>query len=210
MGWEPFIDNTTTGVRFELLENKLSLSDHFSSTLSIETLTWYHISVTYDSNTKKIRHYFNGLKVGEVKASLPNVLGTIYFGEGPTGGHEYLSGKIDDVRIYNRALTDTEIQKISNDNSVVDSDSDGVIDQWDHCPNTPINSYVNRKGCPANDNSVVSGKISIKGQPLTQGTATLLQSGEIFQKSTFDNGAFNFDRIAEDKSMTIIIRKTID
>jgi len=29
-----------------------------------------------------------------------------------------------------------------------DSDGDGVHDQWDNCPNTPLNSYVNKYGCP--------------------------------------------------------------
>ena len=29
----------------------------------------------------------------------------------------------------------------------LDSDGDGVIDQWDGCPETPSNSYVNQSGC---------------------------------------------------------------
>lgn len=31
--------------------------------------------------------------------------------------------------------------------SILDSDEDGVIDQWDICPETPSNSYVNKRGC---------------------------------------------------------------
>ncbi len=31
---------------------------------------------------------------------------------------------------------------------ISDSDRDGVPDQWDKCPNTPPNSYVDSKGCP--------------------------------------------------------------
>lgn len=34
------------------------------------------------------------------------------------------------------------------ESSIVDTDNDGVIDQWDTCPNTPTGSYVNNKGCP--------------------------------------------------------------
>ena len=30
---------------------------------------------------------------------------------------------------------------------IKDTDADGVIDQWDSCPKTPINSCVNNKGC---------------------------------------------------------------
>jgi len=33
--------------------------------------------------------------------------------------------------------------------SCIDSDNDGVPDQWDLCPNTSPGSYVDRNGCPA-------------------------------------------------------------
>ena len=32
----------------------------------------------------------------------------------------------------------------------IDSDNDGVTEQFDQCPNTPINSFVDKNGCPAN------------------------------------------------------------
>ncbi|MBF0099351.1 MAG: hypothetical protein HQK77_00435 [Desulfobacterales bacterium] len=34
---------------------------------------------------------------------------------------------------------------------VVDSDKDGVIDGWDKCPNTQINTYIDNTGCPINN-----------------------------------------------------------
>jgi len=95
--------------------------------------------------------------------------------------------------------------------NITDSDGDGVIDQWDKCPETPINSYVNKIGCSATNNSAISGRILIKGNPLIQGTATLIQSGELFQKSPLDKkGCFNFNKVVEDKSINIMIRKPID
>jgi len=33
--------------------------------------------------------------------------------------------------------------------SLLDTDSDGVVDQIDECPSTPVSSYVDSKGCPA-------------------------------------------------------------
>lgn len=33
--------------------------------------------------------------------------------------------------------------------SCTDTDGDGVADQWDTCPNTHADSYVDKKGCPA-------------------------------------------------------------
>ena len=37
---------------------------------------------------------------------------------------------------------------------IVDSDKDGVPDQWDNCPNTPPNSLVDSKGCPGQAPSI--------------------------------------------------------
>lgn len=33
----------------------------------------------------------------------------------------------------------------------IDSDTDGVIDVWDICPDTPLDSWVNNQGCPMPD-----------------------------------------------------------
>jgi len=104
-----------------------------------------------------------------------------------------------------------KIYRSNIENECIDSDVDGVIDPWDYCPETPLNSYVNSNGCPLIDNSALSGRISIKGQPLTQGTATLFQSGELFQKSPLDeNGCFKFDSVSEKKSINLMIRRPIE
>ena len=97
------------------------------------------------------------------------------------------------------------------ENECVDSDGDGVIDPWDHCPGTPLNSYVNSNGCPLISNSALSGQILMKGQPLTEGNATLFQSGELFQKSPIDNnGWYKFEKVSEEKSINIMIRKPVE
>ncbi len=49
--------------------------------------------------------------------------------------NEYYNGLIDDLRIYNRALSINEIQALYYE--VVDVDGDGVPDDQDNCPNVP-------------------------------------------------------------------------
>jgi len=39
--------------------------------------------------------------------------------------------------------------KIQFFNTCTDSDGDGVPDHWDTCPDTPVNSWVNKNGCKA-------------------------------------------------------------
>jgi len=91
----------------------------------------------------------------------------------------------------------------------IDTDFDGVIDLWDKCPNTSKNNlYVDKYGCPPNFNSAVSGIINMKGQPITNSSAMLIQSGEIHQNSDVDiHGRFKFDKVAEEKPFSVILRK---
>lgn len=78
--------------------------------------TWQHLIMTYDN--ERVRLYVNGQLEKEVTKSFPTVadpnapvvLGNTLYSEGPRG----FKGSIDDVLIYNRVLTDTEIQDIYN------------------------------------------------------------------------------------------------
>ena len=75
--------------------------------------TWSHLATTYDGST--LRLYVNGAQV----SSKP-VTGGIVNGSGPlhVGGNavwaEWFSGQIDDLRVYNRALTSGELQTDMN------------------------------------------------------------------------------------------------
>ena len=82
----------------------------------IENNTWYHVVVilnTLNDNTSKVTFYVNGQKRSEESTSYNNLLDMpkVYIGyEGY--GYRYFKGTIDEVRIYNRALTDVEIQSL--------------------------------------------------------------------------------------------------
>ena len=75
--------------------------------------TWTHLAATYDGAT--LRLYRNGTQVATRAVS-----GAITTSDSPLriGGNlvwgEYFDGLIDEVRIYNRVLTATEIQTDMN------------------------------------------------------------------------------------------------
>jgi hypothetical protein len=79
-----------------------------TGTAALTTNAWAHLTATFDGSA--LRFYVNGTLVRTV-----NTTGNIVNGTGPLriGGNapwgEYFSGQIDDVRIYNRALNQTEI-----------------------------------------------------------------------------------------------------
>lgn len=81
------------------------------STSVIPVGTWVHAVITYDGTN--VRFYING------KLDSTTNIGAISFdacpackvsmGQDPPGSNEFFNGKIDDVRIYSRALSATEI-----------------------------------------------------------------------------------------------------
>jgi len=69
---------------------------------------WTHIASTYDGTSLKL--FINGTQVGTKAATgaMPNTTGALRIGGNAAWG-EYFSGLIDEVRVYNRALSATEI-----------------------------------------------------------------------------------------------------
>ncbi|MFA6923079.1 MAG: LamG-like jellyroll fold domain-containing protein [Bacteroidales bacterium] len=73
---------------------------------------WYHVAVTYDRTIGKVKFFINGNFIGSAGAnrSLGSTNGgPLFIGKSPWGVLEFSDGKIDDISIYNRALTDSEI-----------------------------------------------------------------------------------------------------
>jgi hypothetical protein len=84
-----------------------------AATNGIPLNTWTHLATTYDGTTLKI--YVNGAMV-----STKSVSGVIQTNSNPLriGGNvpygQYFQGMIDEVRVYNRALPQSEIQSNMN------------------------------------------------------------------------------------------------
>jgi FtsP/CotA-like multicopper oxidase with cupredoxin domain len=72
--------------------------------------TWAHVAMTYDG--KVLRMYVNGVESAKraVTGALEHSAGTLRIGGNGALG-QYFKGLIDEVRIYNRALTALEVQQ---------------------------------------------------------------------------------------------------
>ncbi|MCF6256937.1 MAG: LamG domain-containing protein [Gammaproteobacteria bacterium] len=73
---------------------------------------WVFLAVVYDQVAGNIKLYVNDIMM-EKQGMLNEGLNTLLIGSNPSFG-EYFSGAIDEVRIYSRTLTTSEIQEIFN------------------------------------------------------------------------------------------------
>lgn len=101
--------------------------------VTLDTLKWYHLAVTYGGN--EMVFYINGLKVkvwDDVKSDLVKVTGhDLVFGVGsskyaattdnydadhiiPAAWGGYFDGSLDEIRIYKTVLTPTQVTSIYN------------------------------------------------------------------------------------------------
>jgi glucose/arabinose dehydrogenase/PKD repeat protein len=78
-------------------------------TSNLAANAWTHLAATYDGTT--LRLYVNGTQVSSVARSgaIATSNGVLSIGGDPLYG-QFFEGRIDDVRIYNRALTQAQIQ----------------------------------------------------------------------------------------------------
>ncbi|HMH70028.1 MAG TPA: LamG-like jellyroll fold domain-containing protein, partial [Candidatus Saccharimonadales bacterium] len=80
---------------------------------ALSTTAWWHITGTFDGSNLRI--YVNGTLVGTkaLSGNLRATTGALRLGGNSVWG-EYFKGLMDDVRIYNRALSASEIQTDMN------------------------------------------------------------------------------------------------
>lgn len=86
----------------------------FSGGTISKTKKWYHVAATYSQALGCVKLYLDGAKATtSVTTSTPEAnTQALTIGSSPYG--DYLSGRIDDVRIYSRVLSDSEITTLFN------------------------------------------------------------------------------------------------
>ncbi len=105
---------------------ELDEGGHYNNIYSLQRGLWYHLAVTYDG--ANIITYIDGTEVSRI----PQSTGSIFTGSEPLyigklPGYVSFHGIIDDVRVYNYALSQAEVQEIydSEKSSCGKADLDG-------------------------------------------------------------------------------------
>jgi hypothetical protein len=87
-----------------------------------QTGVWTHVTGVYDAQSRKMRIYVNGVMSGEIDRTLPawNATGEVQIGRtmwDANPGVDHFPGSIDEVAIWDRALSDAEVRNaVSRDN----------------------------------------------------------------------------------------------
>ena len=125
------------------------MTHNSSGTAVLSTTAWTHLAATYDGST--LRFYVNGTQAGSrsVSGSMVTSANPLRIGGNLVWG-EYFRGQIDEVRIYNGALTQSQIQADMATPVSPATPSDSVA------PSVSLTS-------PANG-STVSGTITLSAQ----------------------------------------------
>ncbi len=128
--------------------NQMGASGFLKDDTSFPTNEWTHVAVTYDAASYLMKLYINGVAVKSA-GLLPNTLDNSVF-VGAYNNSGFFNGDIDDVKIWNRALSESELN--NEYNNVSNSDNGLIV------------FYNMNQGTPCGNNSAQNNLINVIDQ----------------------------------------------
>lgn len=110
--------HSANSIGFQLYTS--GLTEYYPTGVNLSANNWYHIVATYDGAYMRV--YLNGSLVGtpQVKTgAITYTASNVNIGRTALSGTQYFQGMIDDVKIYNYALTPQQIKMDYNQGSAV-------------------------------------------------------------------------------------------
>jgi hypothetical protein len=103
---------------FASLPDTSGISHYVASAANVLTTNYQHVAMTYDKNSGVAKIYLNGTVVASqnVGSFTPRTVFPLWIGSRPSGPGQgsFFKGIIDELSVYKRALTDSEIAAIVN------------------------------------------------------------------------------------------------
>ena len=169
-GWAKDSDGNVTN-------NAITASDHKVASISFDN--WVHYSFVFENNS--VTHYINGILYNTVNNKMINNSSgndnPLIIGAGMSHTsqvYNFFSGLIDEVRIYNRVLSESEIQELytqPNNKSVATGDlSQDIIGTWSFAHTTPAESmtfYTDGRFTQKKNNTIINGTYTAKTNTIT-------------------------------------------
>ncbi len=122
---------------------------------SIVANKWYFITGTFNGTVQKL--YLNGAYVNQSLSATLNAFSSLKIG-GNGGGTRYFKGSLDDVRVYNRALSQDEITQLyALGSAQTPSDTTAPSVPTSFSATAISSSQINLFWTASTDNTVVTG-----------------------------------------------------
>jgi len=186
--------------------------------------SWCHVAVTFDAS--KLRLFINGALAIEhnltTEAAIAETGGLIIGGHRSGTGRNF-DGMIDEVAIWNRVLTNTEITSLYNSGNAVtidpttkyvDSDNDGIPDWWEE-----VNGLDSTDASDGNTDGDADGfsafqefgfgtdpTVKETTSPFTQGTMNV--GGTEYQTLTYQRNPLAMSNMTQDVQRTSSLSTT--
>uniref|UniRef100_UPI00286B6B62 choice-of-anchor D domain-containing protein n=1 Tax=Flavobacterium sp. TaxID=239 RepID=UPI00286B6B62 len=108
VGQDKFQIRVTSAKKLEAVLNGTTVT--YNTALNVSQ--WYNVGATYDGSNLKL--YLNGVLVGTqaVSGAITADASLLTLGRNPMASNKYFNGKIDEVRVFNSALTDSHLQRM--------------------------------------------------------------------------------------------------
>ena len=134
--WRLGVNNTTTGIHYAFSGGGRGWQAANTAT-ELAFDEWYHVAATYDTTVGAIV-YINGVP----DASNPDIGGidinqfSMLIGENPEATGRLFDGMLDEIMLYNRALSEAEIRFLAGERAPYVYDGDVLDDTWNHDNNS--------------------------------------------------------------------------
>ncbi len=154
-----------------------STDEYFESTIGVGTGKWSHVALTYDGST--MRAYINGVAAGTKSLSGTMFNSTAPIEIGARNNAHFFNGNIDEVRIWTRVLSETEINNGMNaqipnnangltayykmNQGVAEGNNSGVTTLTDSSQNN-LSGTLNNFSKTGNTSNFVTGANGVSGQ----------------------------------------------
>jgi hypothetical protein len=167
----PYFNVRSTGKLFMSM-GAASAQRSITGVTVLSTDTWYHAVGTYDSDGY-MRIYLNAEEevIGGPWPTATNYSYDQYIGRWTSSGSYWFSGSIDEVRMYNRALSAEEIKRLYNvtkprvnTSKSPGSLSDGLVGHWTFDGNDTASSITNDVSGNGNTGTLTSGPVPAIGK----------------------------------------------
>ncbi|HJR58956.1 MAG TPA: LamG-like jellyroll fold domain-containing protein [Vicinamibacterales bacterium] len=178
-------------LRFRLKTGS-STTTLIASTGDLPTNTWYHATATYDGMTMRL--YLNGVEVGSTPKSgtiATNTAVPVSIGRSPDGSN-FLRGIIDDVRVYDQALTASDIAAVMQGKEAApDTTAPSIPTAVKATAASPTQIYV-QWSASTDDTAVTGYRVRRNGTVVTTTGTTYVESG-LLPSTTYSYTVSAFD-----------------